>query len=67
MPNHNFKSYLITNIPETDWKKFKRWTAIEGYDNLNQALSTLIKLAGMGEFNKNEINQRFRGMDDETT
>ena len=62
-----FKSYLITNIPVDDWLKFKRWTAMEGYGTLNNALSTLIKLAGMGEFNKNEINQRFRGMDDKTT
>ena len=46
MPKQKFKSYLITNIPERDWKMFKRWTAIEGYDNLNHALSTLIKLAG---------------------
>mgnify|MGYP003137698769 CR=1 FL=1 len=41
-----FKSYLITNIPESDWLKFKRWTAIEGYETLNDALSKLIKLAG---------------------
>tara|TARA_Y100000310_G_C20012759_1_gene503700 strand:- start:251 stop:445 length:195 start_codon:yes stop_codon:yes gene_type:complete len=41
-----FKSYLITNIPEDDWLKFKKWTAIEGYGTLNNALSELIKLAG---------------------
>ena len=46
MPKQKFKSYLITNIPERDWKKFKRWTAIKGYDTLNDALSNLIKLAG---------------------
>ena len=46
MSNRKFKSYLITNIPERDWKLFKKWTAIEGYDNLNHALSTLIRLAG---------------------
>ena len=46
MPKQKFKSYLITNIPERDWKLFKKWTAIEGYDNLNHALSTLIRLAG---------------------
>ena len=40
------KSYLITNIPVGAWKRFKNWTAIEGYDNLNHALSTLIRLAG---------------------
>ena len=46
MPKQKFKSYLITNIPERDWKLFKRWTAMEGYNNLNHALSTLIRLAG---------------------
>ena len=46
MPKQKFKSYLITNIPERDWKLFKRWTVLEGYDNLNHALSALIKLAG---------------------
>jgi len=46
MPKQKFKSYLITNIPERDWKLFKKWTAVEGFDNLNHALSTLIKLAG---------------------
>ena len=46
MANLKQKSYLITNIPLGDWKRFKRWTAIEGYDNLNHALSTLIRQAG---------------------
>ena len=46
MSKQKFKSYLITNIPERDWKLFKKWTAIEGFDNLNHALSTLIRLAG---------------------
>tara|TARA_Y100000310_G_scaffold183447_1_gene183581 strand:+ start:372 stop:572 length:201 start_codon:yes stop_codon:yes gene_type:complete len=46
MPNRKFKSYLITNIPETDWKKFKKWTVVHEYSNLNDALSSLIKLAG---------------------
>lgn len=46
MPNRKFKSYLITNIPETDWKKFKRWTAMQDYNNLNDALTNLIRLAG---------------------
>ena len=46
MPKQKFKSYLITNIPERDWKLFKKWTAIEGYDTLNDALSTLIRLVG---------------------
>ena len=46
MPNRKFKSYLITNIPETDWKKFKRWTALNEYNNLNDALTNLIRLAG---------------------
>ena len=46
MKNRKFKSYLITNIPETDWKRFKRWTAMTGYSNLNDAFSNLIRLAG---------------------
>ena len=46
MPKQKFKSYLITNIPERDWKLFKKWTAVEGYNNLNHALSTLIRLVG---------------------
>ena len=37
MPKLKFKSYLITNIPERDWKKFKRWAAIMDYNNLNDA------------------------------
>ena len=51
MANRKFKSYLITNIPESDWKRFKRWTAIEGFDTLNQALSSLIKSAGNNKLN----------------
>ena len=39
------KTFLIRDIPEKDWKKFKRWTAIEGYNNLNHAMTTLVKLA----------------------
>ena len=39
------KTFLIRDIPEKDWKKFKRWTAIEGYNNLNHAVTTLVKLA----------------------
>ena len=46
MKQRKFKSYLITNIPETDWKRFKRWTAMTGYSNLNEAFSKLIRLAG---------------------
>jgi len=46
MKQRKFKSYLITNIPETDWKRFKRWTAMTGYSNLNEAFSNLIRLAG---------------------
>ena len=46
MANRKFKSYLITNIPETDWKKFKRWTALTEHSNLNDAFHKLIKLAG---------------------
>ena len=43
------KSYLITNIPAGDWKRFKRWTAIEEYDNLNHALLTLVRRAGSNQ------------------
>ena len=46
MANLKQKSYLITNIPAGDWKRFKRWTALGEYDNLNHALSSLIKMAG---------------------
>ena len=46
MPKLKYKSYLITRIPERDWKMFKRWTAIQGYDNLNDAFANLIKKAG---------------------
>ena len=46
MSNRKFKTYLITNIPETDWKKFKRWTALKGYNSLNTAFSDFIKTAG---------------------
>ena len=62
MPKQKFKSYLITNIPERDWKLFKKWTAIEGYDNLNHALSTLIRLAG-----NNNISSTNGTEDDHTT
>jgi len=48
------KSYLITNIPNGDWKRFKRWTAIEEYDNLNHALLTLVRLAGSNEITSTE-------------
>ena len=58
----HFKSYLITNIPERDWKLFKKWTAVEGYDNLNHALSTLIKLAG-----NNDLNGKYRTENEQTT
>ena len=43
------KSYLITNIPNGDWKRFKRWTAIGEYDNLNHALLTLVRRAGSSQ------------------
>ena len=51
MKNRKFKTYLITNIPETDWKRFKRWTAMTGYSNLNDAFSKLIRLAGDDKLN----------------
>ena len=40
------KTFLIRDIPERDWKKFKRWTVNHDYNNLNDAITTLIKLAG---------------------
>lgn len=46
------KTFLIRDIPERDWKKFKRWTVVEDYDNLNHAITTLIKLAGNNELRK---------------
>ena len=46
MANLKQKSYLITNIPAGDWKRFKRWTALEDFDNLNHALLTLVRRAG---------------------
>ena len=57
-------SYLITNIPVADWKRIKRWTAIEGNDNLNHALSTLIKMAG--ENNLSTHNHTENGLMNET-
>jgi hypothetical protein len=54
MANLKQKSYLITNIPAGDWKRFKRWTAIEEYDNLNHALLTLVRLAGSNEITSTE-------------
>ena len=46
------KTFLIRDIPEKDWKKFKRWTVVEDYDNLNHAITTLIKLAGSNKLEK---------------
>ena len=46
MANIKQKSYLITNIPAGDWKRFKKWTAFEEFDNLNHALLTLVRRAG---------------------
>ena len=57
-----FKSYLITNIPVDDWLKFKRWTATEGYGTLNNALSTLIKIAG-----NNELFGKYGAENEKTT
>ena len=41
-----FKTYLIQNIPEKEWKKFKIWSAINKYNNLQEAFSDIIKNAG---------------------
>ena len=49
MANLKQKSYLITNIPLGDWKRFKRWTAIGEYDNLNHALLTLVRRDGSSQ------------------
>ena len=46
MKQGKFKTYLITNIPNTDWSKFKKWSALNGFNNLNDAISILIHLAG---------------------
>ena len=51
MANLKQKSYLITNIPLGDWKRFKKWTAIEDFDNLNHALLTLVRRAGDNQIN----------------
>ena len=45
-----FKSYLIRNISEKDWKMFKRWSAIQGYTNLNDTFSSIIKSIVTDEF-----------------
>ena len=46
MSKRKFKSYLITGIPERDWRLFKRWSAVQDYTNLNDAFANLIRLAG---------------------
>jgi|TARA_R100001530_G_scaffold62369_1_gene44879 hypothetical protein len=61
------KSYLITNIPVADWKRFKRWTAMEGYDNLNHALSSLIKMAGQNVLATNNLTENGLMNDHQTT
>ena len=57
MANLKQKTYLLTNIPLGDWKRFKRWTALEEYDNLNHALLTLVRRAGQNQLTNvgNEI------------
>ena len=45
-----FKSYLIRNISETDWKKFKRWSAMQGFTNLNDTFGSIIKSIVTDEF-----------------
>ena len=54
MSNLKQKSYLITNIPVGDWKRFKKWTALEDFDNLNHALLTLVRRAGNKELTSTE-------------
>ena len=49
MANLKQKSYLITNIPAGDWRRFKKWTALEEFDNLNHALLTLVRRAGSNQ------------------
>tara|TARA_Y100001973_G_C5185556_1_gene327620 strand:- start:1925 stop:2113 length:189 start_codon:yes stop_codon:yes gene_type:complete len=46
MQDDKFKTYLITNIPESDWKKFKKWTTLQDFNTLNDALRHIIKTAG---------------------
>ena len=62
MANLKQKSYLITNIPAGDWKRFKKWTALEEFDNLNHALLTLVRRAG-----DNNLFKENRTMNDTQT
>ena len=54
MANLKQKSYLITNIPAGDWKRFKKWTALEEFDNLNHAILTLVRRAGSNQITATE-------------
>ena len=54
MANLKQKSYLITNIPAGDWKRFKKWTALEEFDNLNHAILTLVRRAGSNQITSTE-------------
>ena len=54
MANLKQKSYLITNIPAGDWKRFKKWTALEEFDNLNHAILTLVRRAGSNQITVTE-------------
>ena len=54
MANVKQKSYLITNIPAGDWKRFKKWTALEEFDNLNHAILTLVRRAGSNQITVTE-------------
>ena len=62
MANLKQKSYLITNLPAGDWKRFKKWTALEEFDNLNHALLTLVRRAG-----DNNLFKENRTMNDTQT
>jgi hypothetical protein len=55
------KTFLIRDIPERDWKKFKRWTVVHDYDNLNHAITTLIKRAGNDELGKQADKEALEG------
>tara|TARA_Y100000310_G_C20221010_1_gene595757 strand:+ start:181 stop:375 length:195 start_codon:yes stop_codon:yes gene_type:complete len=61
MANLKQKSYLITNIPLGDWRRFKKWTALEEFDNLNHALLTLVRRAG-----NNQVTSKADGIVNDT-
>lgn len=45
-----FKSYLIRNISVKDWRMFKRWSAMQGFTNLNDTFSSIISAIATDKF-----------------